>query len=83
MNIKIYRTKNLSVVLYECETWSLKLKEEHKLMVPENRVLKRIFRPKRDEVIENGEDYITRNFTIFTPQHILFGDHMKKNEMGG
>jgi hypothetical protein len=38
------------VVLYGCETWSLTLKEEHKLRVFENRVLRIIFGPKRDEV---------------------------------
>jgi hypothetical protein len=38
------------VVLYGCETWSLKLREEHRLRVFENRVLKRIFGLKRDEV---------------------------------
>jgi hypothetical protein len=38
------------VVLYECETWSLTLREEHSLRVFENRVLRRIFEPKRDEV---------------------------------
>jgi hypothetical protein len=38
------------MVLYGCETWSLTLREEHKLRVFENRVLKRIFGPKRDEV---------------------------------
>jgi hypothetical protein len=38
------------VVLYGCETWSLTLREEHRLRVFENRVLRRIFRPKRDEV---------------------------------
>jgi hypothetical protein len=36
--------------LYECETWSLPLREEHGLRVFENRALRRIFRPKRDEV---------------------------------
>jgi hypothetical protein len=39
------------VVLYGCETWSLKLKEKHRLRVLENRVLRKIFGPKRDEVI--------------------------------
>jgi hypothetical protein len=38
------------VVLYGCETWSLTLREEHRLGVFENRVLRRIFGPKRDEV---------------------------------
>jgi hypothetical protein len=37
------------VVLYGCETWSLTLREEHRLRVFENRVLRRIFGPKRDE----------------------------------
>jgi hypothetical protein len=35
--------------MYECETWSLTLREEHRLRVFENRVLRRIFGPKRDE----------------------------------
>jgi hypothetical protein len=41
----------LPVVLYECETWSVTLSEEHRLRVFENRVLRRIFGPKKDEVI--------------------------------
>jgi hypothetical protein len=40
------------VVLYGCDTWSLILREEHRLGVFENRVLKRIFRVRRDEVTE-------------------------------
>jgi hypothetical protein len=40
----------LLVVLYGCETWSLTAREDHKLRVFEKRVLKRIFRPKRDGV---------------------------------
>jgi hypothetical protein len=42
--------QNFPVVLYGCETWSLTLREEHRLRVFENRVLRRIFRPKRDYV---------------------------------
>jgi len=48
--IKLYRTIILPVVLYGCETWSLKLREKSRLRVFENRVLRRIFGPKRDEV---------------------------------
>ena len=48
--IKIYRTIILPVVLYGCETWSLTLREERKLMVFENMVLRKIFGPRRDEV---------------------------------
>jgi hypothetical protein len=40
------------VVLYSCETWSLTLREEHRLRVFENRVLRGIFGPKRDEVTD-------------------------------
>jgi hypothetical protein len=48
--IRIYNTIILPVVLYGCETWSLTLKEEHRLGVFENRVLRKIFGPKKDEV---------------------------------
>ena len=48
LKIKIYRTIILPVVLYGCETWSLTLREERRLMVFENRVLRRVFGPKRD-----------------------------------
>jgi hypothetical protein len=50
LKIKIYRTIILPVVLYGCETWSLTLREERKLRVIENMVLRRIFGRKRDEV---------------------------------
>ena len=50
IKIKIYRTTVSSFVLYGCETWSLTLREERRLRVFENRVLRRIFGPKRDEV---------------------------------
>jgi hypothetical protein len=48
--IKIYRTIILPVVLYGCEAWSLTLGEERRLKVFENRVLRRVLGPKRDEV---------------------------------
>jgi hypothetical protein len=47
IKIKVYRTIILPVILYGCETWSLTLREEHTLRVFENRVLRRIFGPKR------------------------------------
>jgi hypothetical protein len=50
VKIKIYRTIILPVVLYGCKTWSLTLRDECRLRVFENRVLRRIFGPKRDEV---------------------------------
>ena len=48
--IKVYRTIILPVVLYGFETWSLTLREERRLRVFENRMLRRIFGPKMDEV---------------------------------
>ena len=50
VKIKIHRTVILPFVLYGYETWSLTLREERRLRVFENRVLRRIFGPKRDEV---------------------------------
>jgi hypothetical protein len=50
VKVKIYTTIILRVILYGCETWSLTLREKHRLRVFENRVLRRIFGPKRDEV---------------------------------
>jgi hypothetical protein len=47
---KIYKTIILPAVLYGCETWSLTFREEHRLRAFENRVLRRIFGPKREEV---------------------------------
>ena len=50
IKVKIYRTIILPVLLYGCETWKLTLREERRLRVFENRVLRRVFGPKRDEV---------------------------------
>jgi hypothetical protein len=50
VKIKIYKTVILPFVLYGCETWSLTLREERRLRMFENRVLKKVCRPKRDEV---------------------------------
>jgi hypothetical protein len=51
LKIRIYNTIIFPVVLYGCETWSRMVREEHRLRVFENRVLRRIFGPKRDEVM--------------------------------
>ena len=50
LKFKIYRTIILPVVLYECETWSLILREERRLRVFDNRLLRTIFGPKWNEV---------------------------------
>jgi hypothetical protein len=50
LKMRIYKTIILPVILYGCETWSLILRKEHRLRVFENRVRRRIFGPKRNEV---------------------------------
>jgi hypothetical protein len=73
VKIKIYRTIILPVLLYGCGSWSLTLREESSLRVFENKVLRRIFGPKRDEVRGSGEDYITRSFMLCTSHQVSFG----------
>ena len=63
---------NFGVVLYGFKTWSLTLREESWLRVFENRVLRRILEPKRDEIRGTGEDYITWSFMLCTPDQISF-----------
>jgi len=50
LKIKMYRTVIVPVVFYGCETWLLTLREERKLKVSDNMVLRRIFGPRRDKV---------------------------------
>jgi len=69
---KIHRTVILLVLLHGCKAWLLTLRKEHKLRVFENRVLRRIFGPKRDDVTGSGDNYIMRNSVICTPYPILF-----------
>jgi hypothetical protein len=70
IKIKINKTIILSVVSYGCEAWSVKLREEFRVTVFKNRVLRRIFESK-DKVTEELKDYKIRSFIIFT-HHILF-----------
>ena len=70
VKIKIYRIILLSVVLYGCETWSFMLREECRLWIFENKVLRRIFGPKRDEV--RGEWERLHNEELYAHQ-ISFG----------
>jgi hypothetical protein len=51
MKIIIYKTIISPVAQYGCETWSVTLREEHRLRMFENRVVRRMFGPKRDEVM--------------------------------
>jgi hypothetical protein len=91
IKIRIYRTIILPVVLYGFETWSLTLREEHKLRVFENRVLRRIFGLKRDEVIREWRKLYNeelRNLhtspsmiTMIKSKRMLWAGHVA--QMGG
>ena len=61
----------MPAVLYGCETWYLTWTEGRRLRVFENRELRKIFGPKRDEVIGGGENYIMRSLMIFTLRPLL------------
>ena len=74
LKIKIYKTIILPVVLYGCEIWSLTLREERRLRVFENKLLRRIFGPKMDE--------ITGEWSVLLTEYCA-SDKIKKNEMGG
>jgi len=67
INITIYRNIILPVVLYGCETWSLTLREVSRQWLFEKRMLRRIFRPNRNEVKESGENYVMKSLMICTP----------------
>ena len=75
IKIKIYRITILPLVFYRCETWSFTLREEHRLGVFDNKVVSRIFGPKRDKVtgewrkLHNEE---LNDLKICTSHHILF-----------
>jgi hypothetical protein len=71
--IKIHRTIIFPVVLYGCETWSVTLREEQRLRVFENKVLRKIFGPKRDEVTE-GVDKTTYKelYDLYSSPNIIW-----------
>jgi hypothetical protein len=80
----MHKSIHLPVVLYGCETWSLTLREEHRLKVFENRELRRIFGPKKDEV--TGEWRKLHNlelsyFVLFT--RYCKSGQVKENETSG
>ena len=68
LKIKIYRIIILPVVLYGCETWLLTLREERRVKVFENRVLRIIFGPKRGEVIGEGRKLHNEELNPLAPE---------------
>jgi hypothetical protein len=72
LKVRIYKTIILPVVLYVCETWSLTVREEHKLRVFENRVLRKIFGTKRDGVTgELGKLHNEELYNLYTSPSII------------
>jgi len=69
--------------LYECETWSLILREECRLRVFENRMLRRIFGPKRDKVTGEWRKLHNVEFNDLYATKYCSCDKIEKNEMGG
>jgi hypothetical protein len=71
IKIKIYRSVILSVLLYGFETWSVTLREERRLRVFENRVLRRILGPKGDEVTGELRKLHIEELNDLYPPHII------------
>jgi hypothetical protein len=83
LKIKIYRNIILPVVLYGCEAWSLTLREERWLKVFENRVLRKVFGSKRDEVTGEWRKLYNEelnDLSVLLTQYCA-GGKIKKNEM--
>jgi hypothetical protein len=82
VKVKIYKNIILPIVLYGCETWSLTLREEHRLRVFENRVLRRIFGPERDEVTGEWRKLHNEELrNLYSSPDII--RQVKANEVGG
>jgi hypothetical protein len=81
IKVKIYETVILPGVLHGCETWSPTLREEHRLRVFENRVLRRIFGPTRDEVMGEWRKLHSGDLhNLYSSPDII--RHIKRNEEG-
>jgi hypothetical protein len=71
------------VVQYGCETWSLTVREEHKLRVFENRVLRRMFGPKRDEVTGKWRKLHNEELHDLYSSPSIINDQVEEDQMGG
>jgi hypothetical protein len=84
--MKIYKPVILPVVLYGCETWSLTLEEEHRLRDFENRVLRKIFGPKRERELHNDELhslYSSPNIVrVIISRRMRWAGHVARMEKG-
>jgi hypothetical protein len=83
VKIRLYKTIILPMVLHGCKTLSLTLRGEHKLMVFENRVLRRIFVPKKDEVMRGWIGLHNEEFhKLYYSPNIIRMIKVKGDEMG-
>jgi len=78
----IYRTIISPVVLYGCETWSLTLRDEHRLRMFENRVLRRIFGPKKDKVTGEWRKICGELNDLYSSPNINLVIKLRKTKMG-
>jgi hypothetical protein len=76
----MYKTVIFPKVLYECEIWSLTLNKEHRLVVFDNRVLRRIFGPKRHEIIGDWRKF--HNEELLTKYVYNQNDQFKEDQRG-
>jgi hypothetical protein len=83
MKVRIYKTVILPVVLYGCETWSLTIREEHKLRVFENRVLRRIFGPKMVEITGEWIKLHNEELHILYSSPNIIRQNKSRSEVGG
>jgi len=91
--LKIFRTVILPVILYGCESWSTTLADEHKLRVFENKILRKIYGPKRDEMtgewrrLHNDELYGLYDspnvVKIMKSRRLRWADHVSRMEKKG
>ena len=74
MKVKTYETITLPVVLYGCETWSFILREEHRLRVFENKVLRKIFGTKKGEITGEWRNLHNAELhALYSPPNIIRG----------
>jgi hypothetical protein len=79
----MYKTTILPVVLYGCETWSVALREEHRLRVFENRVLRGIFGLKKDEITEEWKMLHSGELPILYSSPNIIRHQILEREVGG
>jgi hypothetical protein len=77
LKIKIYKTVILPVVLYGYKTWSLTWREEYRLRIFENRVLRKIFGPKREEDGSWRKLHNDELHSLYSSPNIVFFRHLQ------